>query len=48
MVRRVFWAWIAGIAAAESMGATVITADRTMIERVRKVDEQIELLGMPA
>ncbi len=36
------------IAAAESLGATVITADRTMVERGRRVYEHIELLGKAA
>lgn len=36
------------IAAAESMGATVVTADRAMVERGRRVYERIELLGKAA
>lgn len=36
------------IAAAESVGATIVTADRTMVERGRKVYERIELLGKAA
>jgi predicted nucleic acid-binding protein len=36
------------IAAAESVGATVVTADRAMIERGRLVYERIELLARAA
>lgn len=36
------------IAAAESLGATVVTADRTLIERGRRVYERIELLAKAA
>lgn len=36
------------IAAAESVGATVVTADRMMIERGRRVYERMELLARAA
>lgn len=36
------------IAAAEALGATVITADQTMLERGRRVYERIEFLGAAA